>query len=106
MTREEGRARVEELVTRFAQNERYYRSPDYDEESTKQHFITPFFDALGWDVTDQEARGPAHEAVLEMDEEKGALASDPPALKEITEALAVAVATFCRDWPGQRTRAG
>ena len=65
MTREEGRERVADLVARFEQNERYYRSPDFDEESTKQSFVTPFLEALGWDVTDRQGRGPAREVILE-----------------------------------------
>jgi N-6 DNA Methylase len=65
LTREQGRERVERLVERFGQNADYYRSVDFDEESTKQNFITPFFEALGWDVTDRQGRGPAREVILE-----------------------------------------
>src|SRR4051812_6131208 len=65
MERDDGRAQVQELSGRFASNLDYYRSPSFDEESTKQLFVTPFFEALGWDVTDQAGLGPRRDVILE-----------------------------------------
>ena len=64
-SREESRARVAELVARFEQNLAYYRSPDFDELSTRSTFIDPLLEALGWDVTDDAGLGPAREVILE-----------------------------------------
>lgn len=38
------------LVERFATNRDHYRAASYNEETARSEFITPFFEALGWDV--------------------------------------------------------
>ncbi len=57
---------VERLCADFAENLDYYKSADFDETSTRQRFIDPFFAALGWDVADEQKRGPLAEVVLEV----------------------------------------
>ena len=64
-TKEEGLARVRELVTRFAKRRAYYVSVDYGEAAARDHFVDPFLEALGWDVADTEGLGPAREVVVE-----------------------------------------
>lgn len=64
-TREEGRAAVEALVSAFSDDLAYYRSAAFDETSTRQRFIDPFFAALGWDVSDEARRGPYADVILE-----------------------------------------
>ena len=64
-TREQGKAQVEELVGRFRSNLAYYRSPEFDEFSTRDNFINPLLGALGWDVTDQGGLGPLRDVILE-----------------------------------------
>jgi type I restriction-modification system DNA methylase subunit len=64
--REAGRAAVIELCARFKESIDYYTSPEFDELSTRQRFIDPFFAALGWDVTDEQKRGPLADVVLEV----------------------------------------
>ncbi|MEM7570470.1 MAG: type IIL restriction-modification enzyme MmeI [Pseudomonadota bacterium] len=39
------------LVAKFAANEDHYLSRRYSEAQLRQEFIDPFFEALGWDVT-------------------------------------------------------
>ncbi|MGW4969436.1 Eco57I restriction-modification methylase domain-containing protein [Streptomyces albidoflavus] len=51
-TKAEGLEMVRELVEQFAKNRSHYVSRTYDEASTRTHFIDPFFEALGWYVTD------------------------------------------------------
>ncbi|MFH9417167.1 MULTISPECIES: Eco57I restriction-modification methylase domain-containing protein [Streptomyces] len=51
-TKAEGLEMIRELVARFAKNRSHYVSRTYDEASTRTHFIDPFFEALGWHVTD------------------------------------------------------
>lgn len=43
-----------ELVERFERNIKNYKSGDYKETEVRQEFIDPFFEALGWDVTNKE----------------------------------------------------
>ncbi len=74
-SKEDGRARVVELVARFEQNLDYYRSRDFDELSTRSTFIDPLLEALGWDVKDDAGLGPAREVVLEHRQ-----VTDPPLL--------------------------
>ncbi len=49
MTRNEGRLLIEKLVQDFEQQEKYYISKDFQETETRNRFIDPFFEALGWD---------------------------------------------------------
>jgi type I restriction-modification system DNA methylase subunit len=63
--RDAGRRAVIQLSTHFAENLRYYKSAQFDETSCRQRFIDPFFAALGWDVADEERRGPFADVVLE-----------------------------------------
>jgi hypothetical protein len=64
--REAGRSAVAELSARFEENLDYYKSPEFDETSARQRFIDPFFAALGWDVADEQKRGPLADVVLEV----------------------------------------
>jgi Eco57I restriction-modification methylase len=64
-TREEGLALAEELVATFAEHLDYHKSPEFDETTNRQRFIDPFFAALGWDVADEDRRGPFADVVLE-----------------------------------------
>jgi hypothetical protein len=42
---------VSDLVERFQRNIEAYRSPTYNETQLRIEFVDPFFEALGWDVT-------------------------------------------------------
>lgn len=64
--RDVGRDAVAQLCADFADNLAYYKSAEFDETSTRQRFIDPFFAALGWDVADEQKRGPLAEVVLEV----------------------------------------
>ncbi len=63
--REEGRALVGQLVSDFGDQLAYYKSPDFDETTNRQRFIDPLFAALGWDVADEDRRGPFADVLLE-----------------------------------------
>jgi hypothetical protein len=52
------------LVETFARNLGHYKSPGYDEANVRQEFITPFFDALGWDMTNRAGLIPAYREVI------------------------------------------
>lgn len=49
-TKEEAFEIIKELVARFKQNEKSYTSVSYDESNTRTDFIDKFFEALNWDV--------------------------------------------------------
>ena len=52
------------LVEKFQKNEYIYKdSTQYDEENTKIEFINPFFEALGWDVTNKKQKAPQYKDV-------------------------------------------
>jgi type I restriction-modification system DNA methylase subunit len=59
----DGVAQVRDLVLRFGRNIDHYRSAGFDEASTREYFINPLFEALGWDVRDLEGRGPQREVI-------------------------------------------
>jgi len=41
---------IEDLVKRFEDYQHIYKSKTYNETELRNHFINPFFEALGWDV--------------------------------------------------------
>ena len=41
------------LVERFDRNIEAYQSPAYNETHLRKEFIDPFFEALGWDMTNK-----------------------------------------------------
>ena len=54
-----------DLVESFKKNEHIYTDSNlFDEENTKTDFINPFFEALGWDVTNKKHRSPQFKDVV------------------------------------------
>ena len=49
----EARKTILGLVDRYARNRDRYASSSYNEETCRAEFITPLFEALGWDVTNK-----------------------------------------------------
>jgi len=46
-------SRVVELVETFDRNIEAYKKQQYNETQLRHEFIDPFFEALGWDVTNK-----------------------------------------------------
>ena len=44
---------VKRLVDRFDQNRKVFLSPEYKEEQLRAEFLNPFFESLGWDVSNK-----------------------------------------------------
>jgi hypothetical protein len=44
---------VGRLVDTFTEQRDTYRRPGYNETQLRQDFLDPFFEALGWDVTNR-----------------------------------------------------
>lgn len=59
-TKEEGLERVKKLVANFERNIDAFKSQQFNEERTKQEFINPFFQSLGWDVNNEEGIAPQY----------------------------------------------
>jgi predicted type IV restriction endonuclease len=43
-----------QLVERFGRNIEDYRSGQYNETQARVEFVDPFFEALGWDVNNEQ----------------------------------------------------
>ena len=46
-------ALVADLVQRFSRDRKVFLSPDYKEEQLRAEFLNPFFESLGWDVSNK-----------------------------------------------------
>ena len=44
---------VKRLVDHFDRERKVYQSPDYKEEQLRAEFLNPFFESLGWDVSNK-----------------------------------------------------
>lgn len=53
-----------ELVNRFERNFESYKSSNYNETQTRREFIDPFFEALGWDVSNRLGYAEAYKDVV------------------------------------------
>ncbi|MGA3142242.1 MAG: TaqI-like C-terminal specificity domain-containing protein [Verrucomicrobiota bacterium] len=56
-------ARVKQLVADFRANEKFYRSPAYQEQEARRDFIDKFWLALGWDVNHETQKNPFEQEV-------------------------------------------
>ena len=44
---------VKRLVDLFDRERKVYQSPEYKEEQLRAEFLNPFFESLGWDVSNK-----------------------------------------------------
>jgi hypothetical protein len=66
------------LADRFQQNIEAYRSPAYNETPLRIEFIDPFFEALGWDITNKAGYAEQYKDVIHEDAIKVAGATKAP----------------------------
>jgi type I restriction-modification system DNA methylase subunit len=52
-TRKAAKLRIEKLVHFFEQNIHQFKVPSFNETQARQQLIDPFFEALGWDITNR-----------------------------------------------------
>jgi hypothetical protein len=52
-TRSSAKSTIEKLVHFFEQNIHQFKSPSFNETQARQQLIDPFFEALGWDITNR-----------------------------------------------------
>ncbi len=67
-----------ELVERFSLNRSQYRSNDYNEAQLRREFLEPFFEALGWDVSNRSGYADAYKDVIHEDSIKIGAATKAP----------------------------
>ena len=60
-------ARVMRLVETFDRNIEAYRSQQYNEAQLRKEFIDPFFEELGWDITNKAGYAQAYKDIIHED---------------------------------------
>jgi len=58
--------KVQDLVAQYAANPSHYKASTFKETPTRQQFIDPFFEALGWNVTSKGLSETEKQVVLEQ----------------------------------------
>jgi len=67
MKKEEAKQKVEELCERFRYNLDVYKRSTYNEAQVRREFIDPFFEALGWDVSNTQGYAEQYKEVIHED---------------------------------------
>ncbi|MBI4361878.1 MAG: N-6 DNA methylase [Euryarchaeota archaeon] len=62
--KEQAKERVRALVEKFEKGKGHYQSPNYNEAQARQEFISPLFEALGWDIRNARGLPPQDQEVL------------------------------------------
>jgi type I restriction-modification system DNA methylase subunit len=65
--KEEAKQTVKELVERFRYNLDVYKRSTYNEAQVRREFIDPFFEALGWDVSNKQGYAEQYKEVVHED---------------------------------------
>ena len=66
-TKEQAKQRIKELVERFRYNLDVYKKSSYNEAQVRIEFINPFFEALGWDVSNKQGFAEQYKEVIYED---------------------------------------
>ena len=61
---------IKELVEKFENNYKQFHASDYNETLTRQDFINPFFEYLGWDVSNKQGYSQVYREVIHEDKLK------------------------------------
>jgi hypothetical protein len=59
--------RIKELIETFENNLESYKKGNYNETQVRREFIDPFFEELGWDVTNRQGYAEAYKDVIHED---------------------------------------
>ena len=70
ITINESKEKIKELVDKFDFNIQQYKNKNYDEANTRVDFIDPFFEALGWDVSNKSGYAEQYREVVREDKIK------------------------------------
>jgi len=66
-TKEQAKQEVKKLVERFRYNIDVYKKSAYNETQVRREFIDPFFEALGWDVSNKQGYAEQYKEVVHED---------------------------------------
>jgi len=69
---------VLKLIENFERNIESYKNQYYNEMQLRREFIDPFFEALGWDVSNKDGYAPAYKDVIHEDAIKVGSATKAP----------------------------
>ena len=58
---------VQDLIKRFDENSAAYSASTYNEAQLRYEFLDPFFEALGWDMTNKQGYAEAYKEVIHED---------------------------------------
>lgn len=59
--------RIKELIKTFDNNMESYKKGNYNETQVRREFIDPFFEELGWDITNKQGYAEAYKDVIHED---------------------------------------
>nr|QNO47126.1 hypothetical protein ANPEMHCN_00005 [Methanosarcinales archaeon ANME-2c ERB4] len=65
--KDQAKEKVKELARRFRYNLGVYKKSTYNETQVRQEFINPFFEALGWDVSNKQGHAEQYKDVVHED---------------------------------------
>lgn len=69
-SKEKAKKDIESLVQKFEDHRAEYKQTEYNETQTRRDFIDPFFEALGWDISNKEKMSEAYREVIHEDKVK------------------------------------
>jgi len=69
---------IKNLIDRFNENQESYSASTYNEMQLRQEFLNPFFEALGWDVSNKQGYAEAYKEVIHEDAIKIGTATKAP----------------------------
>ncbi len=69
-TKEEAKEIVRKIVERFEYHLDEYKKGNYNETQTRNDFINPFFEALGWDINNRQGLAESYREVIHEDKIK------------------------------------
>lgn len=67
LTKEQAKEKVKELVQAFKENIEQYKLSTYKEAQVRKEFIDPLFNALGWDVSNENKNSGQYQDVINED---------------------------------------
>ena len=70
LNKEEAYKGIEKLIEKFKSNFNQYISQNYNEAKTRIDFIDPFFETLGWDISNKEGLSETYRDVIHEDKLK------------------------------------
>ena len=68
--KEEAKEIVKKIVERFEYHLDEYKKGNYNETQTRNDYINPFFEALGWDINNKQGLAESYREVIHEDKIK------------------------------------